>query len=228
MNGIEKITARILEDAQHEAAQIAEQAAQKAQEIRAQYDAQAKQEAAAILSRGEKTAAERLERLESAAGLERRKLELAAKQQVLAEAFEKALDDLCQLPEQEYIALLAALAVKATRSGREQLIFSAKDRTRVGKQVVMTANELLVKDAVPALPDTLSDSKVGAFLGRVVQNAAAKVVGTGMLTLSEQTREIRGGFIMSDEDVEVNCAFETLVRMQREKLEKEVADILFA
>ena len=228
MNGIEKITARILEDAQREAAQIAEQAAQKAQEIRAQYDAQAKQETAAILSRGEKAAAERLERLESAAGLERRKLELAAKQQVLAEAFEKALDDLCQLPEQEYITLLAALAVKATRSGREQLIFSDKDRARVGKQVVMTANELLVKDAVPVLPDTLGDSKVGAFLSRVVQNAAAKVVGTGMLTLSEQTRDIRGGFIMSDEDVEVNCAFETLVRMQREKLEKEVADILFA
>lgn len=228
MNGIEKITQRILEDARREAAQIADQAAQKAQEIRAQYDVQAQQETATILSRGEKVAAERLERLESAAGLERRKMELAAKQQVLEEAFQKALDDLCQLPESEYIALLAALAVKAARSGREQLIFSAKDRARVGKQVVMTANELLVKDAVPVLPDNLGDSKVGAFLGRVVQNAAAKVAGTGMLTLSEQTRDIRGGFIMSDDDVEVNCAFETLVRMQREKLEKEVADILFA
>lgn len=228
MDGIEKITQRILEDVRREAAQIADQAAQKAQEIRSRYDAQAQQETAAILSRGEKVAAERLERLESAAGLERRKMELAAKQQVLEEAFQKALDDLCQLPEPEYIALLAALAVKAARSGREQLIFSAKDRARVGKQVVMTANELLVKDAVSVLPDNLGDSKVGAFLSRVVQNAAAKVVGTGMLTLSEQTRDIRGGFVMSDDDVEVNCAFETLVRMQREKLEKEVADILFA
>lgn len=228
MDGIEKITQRILEDARREAAQIADQAAQKAQEIRSQYDEQAQQETAAILSRGEKVAAERLERLESAAGLERRKMELAAKQQVLEEAFQKALDDLCQLPEPEYIALLAALAVKAARSGREQLIFSAKDRARVGKQVVMTANELLVKDAVPVLPDGLGDSRVGAFLSRVVQNAAAKVVGTGMLTLGEQTRDIRGGFVMSDDDVEVNCAFETLVRMQREKLEKEVADILFA
>lgn len=228
MNGIEKITARILEDADREVAQIADQAAQKAAEIRAQYDAQAQQETAAILSRGEKAAAERLERLESAAGLERRKLELAAKQQVLEETFQKALDDLCQLPEPEYIALLAALAVKAARSGREQLIFSAADRARVGKQVVMAANELLVRDAVPALPDSLGESKVGAFLGKVVQSTAAMVTGTGMLTLSEQTRDIRGGFIMSDDDLEVNCAFETLVRMQREKLEKEVADILFA
>ena len=199
MDGIEKITQRILEDAQREAAQTAAQADQKAQEIRGRYDDQAKQEAQAILARGEKAAAERLERLESAAGLERRKLELAAKQQVMQEAFDRALDDLCSLPEAEYIELLAVLAVKAARSGREQLIFSPQDRARVGKQVVMAANELLVKDAVP-----------------------------GMLILSEQTRPIRGGFVMSDGDVEVNCAFETLVRMQREKLEKQVADILFA
>lgn len=195
MDGIEKITQRILEDAQREVAQIAAQAEQKAQEIRAQYDAQAQRETEAILARGEKAAAERMERLESAAGLERRKLELAAKQQVLAEAFEKALTDLCSLPEQEYIELMAALAVKAACSGREQLTFSVTDRARVGKQVVMVANE--------------------------------RLGNRGKLTLSQQTRNIRGGFVMSDDDVEVNCAFETLVRMQREKLEKEVADILF-
>jgi V/A-type H+-transporting ATPase subunit E len=49
-----------------------------------------------------------------------------------------------------------------------------------------------------------------------------------MLTLSEETRPIRGGFILSDGDVEVNCAFDVLVRMERERLEKDVADLLFA
>lgn len=228
MDGIEKITARILEDAQREAATIRAQAREKAGQITDQYAQQAQQESKTILARAEKAAAERLERLESAAGLERRKMELAAKQQVLEEAFALALDKLCSLPEQECIDLMAALAVKAARSGREQLIFSPKDRARVGKQVVMAANELLVKDAAPALPDSLGETKVGAFLGKVVQSTAAMVTGTGLLTLSEQTRNIRGGFVMSDGDVEVNCAFETLVRLQREKLEKQVADILFA
>lgn len=227
MDGIEKITARILEDARNDAQTAQAQAAEKAQAIRNQYEQQAQRERAAILTRGEKAAAERLERLESAAGLERRKLELAAKQQVLGEAFEQALDNLCSLPEQEYIDLLAALAARAAVSGKERLIFSERDRARVGKQVVMAANELLVKDAVPALPDSLGEGKVGAFLDKMLQNTAAKVTGTGLLTLSEQTRPIRGGFVMSDGEVEVNCAFETLVRMQRERLEKEVADILF-
>ena len=72
-----------------------------------------------------------------------------------------------------------------------------------------------------------TESKVGAFLGKVVNTTAAMVTGTGLLTLSEETRPIKGGFIMVDGDIEVNCAFETLVRLQREKLEKEVAGVLF-
>ena len=48
-----------------------------------------------------------------------------------------------------------------------------------------------------------------------------------MLTLSEETRPIRGGFVMVDGDVEINCAFETLIQLQREKLEREVARVLF-
>ena len=64
-------------------------------------------------------------------------------------------------------------------------------------------------------------------MGKVVNTAAAQIAGTARLTLSEQTRPMRGGFVMVDEDVEVNCTFETLVRLEREKLEREVANVLF-
>ena len=159
--------------------------------------------------------------------LPERKLELAAKQEVLAEAFDLALEKLCAMPEQEYVALLTKLALEASSTGREQLIFSPQDRSRVGKQVVVAANEALVKGVAPELPVAITESKVGAFLGKVVNTTAAMVTGTGLLTLSEETRPIKGGFIMVDGDIEVNCAFETLVRLQREKLEKEVAGVLF-
>ena len=86
--------------------------------------------------------------------------------------------------------------------GCEQLIFSPKDRERVGEQVVAAANEKLSQD--------------GAAEARV-----------GQLALSEEARPMRGGFILSDGEVEVNCAFETLVRLQREKLERRAAEILF-
>ena len=218
MDGIEKITARIRADADAELAQLREQTEAQILEIQTQSKTQADQERTAILARGRRAAEERLER---------RKLELAAKQEVLSEAFEQALEKLCALPEEEYIQLLTGMVLQAVSTGREQLVFSPRDRSRIGKQVVVAANEALVKEVAPELPDSLADSRVGALLGKVVNSAAAQITGTGLLSLSEETRPIRGGFILVDGPVEVNCSFETLFRLQREKLEKQAAEILF-
>ena len=227
MNGIEKITAKIAADTEAEIAQLTAQTDEKVRSIGEAAKAQADKESADTLARGRKAADERLERLKSAAQMETRKLALGAKQEVLGEAFDLALEKLCSLPDPEYIELLTRLAVEASSTGREQLVFSPKDRARIGKQVVVAANDTLVKGVAPELPDSITDTKVGAFLGKVVNSTTAMVTGTGMLTLSEETRPIKGGFIMVDGDVEINCAFETLVRLQREKLEKDVANLLF-
>ena len=227
MEGIEKITAKIAQDAQAEVSRVEGETQTQVNEILAQAQAQADKETADTLARGRRAADERLERLQSAAGLERRKLELAAKQEVLGEAFDLALEKLCSLPEQEYVKLLTGLVLEATSTGKEQLIFSAKDRAQVGKQVVVAANEALASRVAPELPGSLTESKVGAFVGKLVNTTAAMVSGTAMLTLSQETREMKGGFIMVDGDVEINCSFETLIRLQREKLEKEVANVLF-
>ena len=226
MEGIEKITAKIAQDAQAEISRLMAEADEKVGAIQAEARAQAQREAAEIEARGRSAAGERLERLSSASQMERRKLELAAKQEVLGEAFALALEKLCTLPEKEYISLLAKLALEASSSGKEQLIFSKKDRASVGKQVVMAANDALVKERAPSLPEEVAKSKVGAFVDKLVHNTTAVVTGTG-LTLSEETRDIKGGFIMVDGDVEINCAFETLVRLQREQMEKKVANVLF-
>lgn len=227
MDGIEKITARIQSDAAAELQQLRQQTDEQVKAIETQAQLQAEKERDEILARGRKAADERLERLKSAAQMERRKLELAAKQEVVSEAFEKTLEKLCNLPDEDYIKLLTTLILKAVSTGREQVIFSQRDRNRIGKQVVVAANEALVKDVVPELPEALSNSKVGSFLGKVVNSTAAQITGTGLLSLSEETRPIQGGFILVDGPVETNCSFETLIRLKREGLEKETAQLLF-
>ena len=227
MEGIEKITAKIDQDAQAEIARINQETDEKVREIRQSAQAQADKETADALARSQRAAQERLERLKSAARMERGKLELAARQEMLSKAFDLALEKLCSLPEEEYVQLLTRLVLEASSTGREQLVFSPRDRARVGKQVVVAANEAMVKEVAPELPDAITDTKVGAFLGKVVNSTTAMVTGTGMLTLSEETRPMKGGFVMVDGDVEINCAFETLVRLQREKLEKQVDGVLF-
>ena len=195
MNGIEKLTQQISADAQAEIDKIMADAKGEADAIAALYAQKAEKAAAAAMSKGEAAAAQREERLISMAGMEGRKSLLAVRQEMVERAFELALEKLCSLPDEEYTALLVKLAGAAAASGKGQLIFSQKDRTRVGKAVVTAVNA--------ALPNG------------------------GSLTLSEQTRPIRGGFILSDGDVEVNCAFETLVRLQRGEISGEVAKALF-
>ena len=195
MNGIEKITARIETDAKAEVAGILREAEEKAAAIRAQYESQAAQESKAAAEAGREAAKRQLERLESAAQMDAKKQLLAAKQDALNSAFDKAQAKLLALPDEEYADLLAKLAVKASRSGKEEIILNAKDRKRVGEKVVSKANAL----------------KKGAAM-----------------TLSKETRDMAGGLTLRDGSVEVNCAFETQMRVLREEMAAEVAGILFS
>ena len=228
MNGIEKITGQIDADLQKELDDLKAQTQTRAAEITAGYDRQAQELTQSILERGRREADLRRERLDSVAQLEARKLTLSAKQEMVARAFDLALQKLTELPEADYIALLARLAVEASRTGREQVIFSQKDRARYGKQVVTQANEILAKRVAPKLPEDLTASRAGAVLDRVVTGASAVLSGTGMLTLAEESRPMAGGLILRDGRVETNCSFEVLIHLQRDALSAEVAKALFA
>ena len=227
MNGIEKITQQIGADAQAEADQVLAKARAEADAIAADYARRAEKAAADAAVKGEAAARQREERLASVAGMEARKDLLAAKQEMVGKAFDLAMEKLCALPDEAYVDLLAGLAVKAATTGREQVILSQKDRARVGKAVVMKANDILAKQVAPKMPQELSETRTGAFLEKVVTAGSAILAGTGMLTLSERTAPIQGGLILADGDVEVNCAFETLVRLAKNDIAGEVANVLF-
>ena len=195
MDGIDKIIGQIETDARREAAALKEQAEAQAREVRNRGQARGEREAARILEEGRVTAAGREERLVSAARLEERKKLLALKQRLVGRAFERALEGLCALPEEEQIDFLSRLAAAAALTGRERVALSPADRARWGGQVVLRAN---------------------AALGE-----------RGCLTLSEDSRDIKGGLILEGEQAEVNCSFEALVREQREPLAVQVARLLF-
>ena len=194
MNGLEKLTDQIDADMQKEIDAALVQARSQAQEIQSWYESQAQIQVEAIRRKGQQDAVFRQERLVDEAKMEARRDILATKQELIGRAFDLALEKLLELPEKEYVALLSDLAVKASSTGKEAVIFSQKDRTRYGKTVVTQANEKL---------------------------------GGGHLTLSEQTRPIKGGLILQDSQVETNCSFEVLIHLQRNTLSAEVAQVLF-
>jgi len=199
MIGIDKITARIAADAEAEAGEIISRAEAEAAEILNDYAARAEQEHWRIVREGAKECDARVARLAGAADLEAKKSVLALKQEMVGLAFNRAAEKLRSLPEKEYSLFLARLAVLSSRTGSEQAIFNKKD-----------AGSAAAAAAIKAANADLTAKNM-----------------TGALTISKETRDISGGLILKDGDIEINCAIETLIAIRRNELSAQLAEALF-
>lgn len=164
MKGINKITERITQNAEQEIAEIIREAQSKADDITARYTEAARKESIEILSRGQAAAEERMERLAGVAMLDSRKLELSVKQEILNHVFDIALERLNTLEEEEYVALLAKLAAKASYNGNEEILLSKEDRARAGEKIVRKANGLIPGGGSLTLAEDTRTIKGGLIL----------------------------------------------------------------
>lgn len=139
MNGLDKIIARMEADTQAACDALAASAAENAAAILRDCQAQADAVTRDSAQRAEAQAAEHLEHLNGSSQLACRQRVLAAKQQLIDEAFARTAQALAALPQADYIDLLAALAAE-NGSGDEELLLSKTDRDAVGAAVVEAAN----------------------------------------------------------------------------------------
>lgn len=193
MNGIEKITGRILDDARAQAETVVAAARQQADELALRLEQQADQLQRQLEQRGEEKARQQEQRLVSAAQSEGCRRLLAARQDMVEQVYALALEQLCSMPREEYIRVLVQLLQKASSSGKEQAVFSEKDR-EAGLAAVEEVNRITGK----------------------------------CLTVAPQPGEMAGGFLLVDRNTQVNCTFETLVRLQKGETASAVANMLFA
>lgn len=227
MNGIDKITRRIEADGQSEVQAILREGEAEAARLREEFKAQAEAQSKAAQAAGKQAAEDQYERMVGAARMDGKKLLLENKQRCLDEAFDAARQRLLALDDESYADLLARVAAKASKTGREEIILNARDRQRVGDKVAARANALLAQAGAPELPGELKNSKAGGVLRKVVAAGSAIFQGTALLTLARETRDIDGGLILREGSVEINCAFETQLRLLRGTMAAEVAGVLF-
>lgn len=199
MKGIENIIEKIAGEAAAYAADTEAKARAEAGALRAEYAERARRVYDELVERGTEQAAEIEHRHRAVARLEQRKRILGKKQELISEAFSQAMARLRNLEDEDYADLLTRLAARHAISGREQIILSAADRARHGAHVAREANRLLQEAGRPA-----------------------------GLTLAEEARELGGGLVLRDGDVEINCTLSTIVHMLREELAPDVAATLFA
>lgn len=198
MKGIEKITARIQAEAAEDAARIEEEGKVRAAELVARGETLAKERYWQKIREGAKAAEDRKERLAKAADMEARKSILAAKQEIVAEAFQRAEELLCAMDGEEYLNFLADLAVRASSTGTEEIVLAEKDQA-LGTKVARRANDRL------------------AAMGKTANLAVASRVG-----------DFAAGLILAQGNISVNCTVEALMNQAREGMAAEVAAELFS
>ena len=177
MKGTEKIIAHIQADAEAQADAILAQAEQNCASIRAAWDQKAKDAYAEKIRVGVKANQDRLDSMERLAKMEGRKAILGVKQDLVAESFDRAAEQLVNLPEEQYVALLAKLAAEASVTGEEEIVLNARDRAAVGQKVVDAANAKLSGGKLTLSADT-GDFKGGLILrrGSIEANCTAELL----------------------------------------------------
>ncbi|NLL06658.1 MAG: hypothetical protein GX270_12925 [Clostridiaceae bacterium] len=198
MSGAENIQAKILEEARL----LAEANIKRAEEEAASIIRAASKEAEAkkkqIIEKAELEAVEIKKRIIAVAELEARKQKLMAKQEVVDEAFELALKKLNNLPDVEYQSILVEMITNSIETGKEEILLSLKDKQRISSGFIDELNKKLLQKGISA-----------------------------KMKISEETRNISGGFILKSGDIEVNNSFESIIRMYRDDIEPEVIKCLF-
>lgn len=198
MEGIAKIKERILEEAQEQKQNIIKNAKAQAQDIKKQYEHKAKEIVDNILDKAGKTAEEKKRRILSMAQLENRKALLKIKQQIIDAVFEKAKAILQNMPDDKYQNLIANMLINSVITGNEVVVISEHDKNRITPDFLQKINNTLIG------------------MGK-----------QGNLRISETPGQMIGGFILKSQDLEVNSTFDSLINMEREELETEIAKILF-
>ena len=177
MKGTEKIIEHIRADAKSQADAVLAKAEEQAAQIRADYDKQAAQVYADKVRAGTRACQDQMDSVQRNANMEAKKTLLGVKQEMVSQSFEKAQALLTALPEEKYVAFLAALAAKAAVTGDEEIVLNARDRAAVGAAVVKSANEKLGHGKL-SLSERTGDFAGGLILsrGNVEANCTAELL----------------------------------------------------
>ncbi|UCE17430.1 MAG: V-type ATP synthase subunit E [Gemmatimonadota bacterium] len=195
---IDRITKKIMEDAEAEAKEILAKADNEIETVKAdtaktvtEIEGKAREEAA-------KEAEQQKRRIVSRAQAEMRKELLAEKQNLIDESFRKAFASLAELNAEKYSALMKKLFLQSVEEGDEEVILASHDKGIDWSGLLSDVNRQLS-----------------------AQNRK------GALALSGETREMAGGFVLRKGRKEINCDLKLIVESMREAMEFEVANILW-
>ena len=221
VNGLNKITEKILADAREEAERILTQAREDCEKISADYASQAEEIRERLSTQAQQKGADMIARARSANAMQKRNILMQQQSDLIDGVFTGAKEWVLAMDDGKYADLLAGLLASALFElvdteqknrvlyGDEEepnpadfeVLFNKKDRERCGNAVLETARKKLT--------------------GKIPDDRVKR------MKLSEQVLPIDGGLVLRWGDVECNCSFELLFAQLHRELEAEVSQALF-
>ena len=219
MNGLDKITDRILTDAKDKARRILEEAQndcrQAAQDYADKADAIRDRIATRTMQEGEALIA----RARSSAAMTRRDILIATKAKLLNEAFEAAKAQICDTDYGKYRELLVAL-----------LSCALLEQAQNEQTSLELGDEIEEFEVFEVLMTKADKERFGTAVLEGARKVTERRIGsarTEKLRLSEEDADIEGGLILRYGNVETNCSISALLAGMRRELEPKISAILF-
>lgn len=221
MNGLERITGRILAEAQARADKILADAKAESEKIAADYAARAEQIRTTLSAEAEREGMERVSRAKSTAATNKRNLLLQTQSELIDGVFDGAINYVRNLDSEKYTDLLvgllcAAFAEQMEAESLSRAVYGAEDAIEPEKYEVI----LNQRDR-----DRYGKAIIDGAKNRLRGKAPAEKLDK--LQLADRAVTIDGGLILRFGDVESNCSLALLFAQLREELEAEVGRALF-
>ena len=183
---IEKITSKIISDAEAEASKITEASKKECEAV----ISEAKAKAEVLISDAEENGLADKEKLiarrNSVADIDGRKLILHEKQKYIAECFDKTAEKLVSMEKKDYVDFLVSI-VKNTGETEGELILNEKDSSEIGAELIEK-----LKNEVEGSNFTLSKENRNIKGGFILKNGAVFMNGTVEALIEDAKEQLIG------------------------------------
>ena len=219
MTGLEKVTGKIIADAEADARVILERAEAECEAIKAKYAAATEAELEKLREENDRECQSLIIRARSSAAMAKRNALLEARAALLDEAYALAERQIKNMNPEQYLDLLQKMLRSALKN---QLAGEEESMRLYGEDIAPAAYEVILNSRDrDAYGETLLPAFKTGYGARLPETAHAK------LRLADETAPIDGGLVLRCGPVETNCSLAMLMAENRRETEARVSRILF-
>jgi V/A-type H+-transporting ATPase subunit E len=219
MTGLEKVTGKIIADAEADARVILDRAEAECAAVKEKYAAATEAELEKMREENDRECQSLIIRARSSAAMAKRNALLEARAALLDEAYALAERQIKNMNSEQYLDLLQKMLRSALKN---QLAGEEESMRLYGEDIAPAAYEVILNSRDR---DTYGETLLPAFKtgygARLPETAHAK------LRLADETAPIDGGLVLRCGPVETNCSLAMLMAENRRETEAKVSRILF-